>query len=71
MLSCHDEPLSTQPVIRSVNPIIPGLFLHLAIGHGLLEPPSITSKPLVVQPPNELITFPWPPSKHNLIDTIT
>ena len=26
MLSCHDKPLSTQPVIRSVNPIIPGLF---------------------------------------------
>ena len=25
MLSCYDKPLSTQPVIRSVNPIIPGL----------------------------------------------
>ena len=25
MLSCHDEPLNTQPVIRSFNPIISGL----------------------------------------------
>ena len=68
MLSCHDKPLSTQLLTLSYQVF----FLHIATGDALLEPPSaITSKPLVVQPPDELITFPWPPSKHNLIDTMT